>query len=112
MKQKLIYAGAIVGAVVLALAVWVMWRPANNANFPEGTDWLCVDPACKTHFKMTMKQLGEHYKENYGKRPLCPKCSKESVRAEVCGHCGKVYAASQGPNYCPYCRKLQVVKPD
>jgi hypothetical protein len=109
-KQHLVYASVVV-VVVAAVLVMAMRRGPNNENFPEGTDWLCLDPTCNTHFRLTMKELGEHYKQHYGKRPLCPKCGKEAVRAEVCGHCGKVYPQARGVQICPYCRKEQVAKP-
>jgi hypothetical protein len=107
MKQKLTYAGVIAVVVVVALAVYAMWRPANNANFPEGTDWICTNQACKTTFKLTMKQLGEHHKAHYGEPVPCPKCGQRAIRADKCAFCGKIYPQIQGNNFCPYCKKEQ-----
>jgi hypothetical protein len=111
MKNKLVYAVVIGVALVGAVVVWAMWRPANNPNFPQGTDWLCTNQACQNHFKLTMKELGDHHKAHYGQRPKCPKCGKDAVRAEVCAHCGKVYMQARGAQICPYCRKEQIIKP-
>jgi hypothetical protein len=111
MKDKLIYAVIVIVAVGLAAVGWMMWSPANNENFPEGTDWVCLEKNCGQHFKLTMSELGDHYKKNYGQRPKCPKCGKEAFRAEKCGHCGKVYPQSRGVQVCPYCKKEQVVTP-
>ena len=111
MKQKLIYGAVIVVVVAAVLGVWSMRGSPNNANFPQGTDWLCTNSACGNHYKMTVAELGEHHKKNYGQRPACPKCGKPAVRAEVCGHCGKVYPQNRGMQVCPYCGKEQIAKP-
>ena len=69
MKQKLIYGGVVVLVVGAVVVGWAMYQPANNPNFPEGTDWLCTDRACGIHFKLTTSQLSDHYKQHYGQRP-------------------------------------------
>ena len=104
-KQKLIYAAVIVVAVGAALAVWAMWPRANNANFPEGTDWQCLNTSCGNHFKLTMAQLGEHHQKNYGQPVKCPKCGQVAERAEVCPNCKKVFIQVRGMPVCPHCRK-------
>jgi len=39
--NKNLVKGIIVGGVVLvAVLGWMLYSPANNANFPGGTDWL------------------------------------------------------------------------
>ena len=105
MKQKLIYGAVIVVAVAGFLTVWSMIGGENNANFPEGTDWLCLNKACGNHFKLTMEQLGEHHKKNYGQPVKCPKCGQGADRAEVCRSCGKVFVQMRGMTHCPFCRK-------
>lgn len=107
MKQKLIYAGVIVAVVGATLLVWSMWSTPNNANFPEGTAWLCTDNKCGNHFKMTVKELAEYTRANYGQPVKCPKCQKVAVGAIECAHCGKVYHQMRGSNICPYCNKPQ-----
>jgi ribosomal protein L32 len=111
MQKNLVLGGIVVAVVAAAVVVWAMWTPANNANFPEGTLWMCTDRACGSHHNLSTKQLGEHYKANYGQLPKCPKCGKESVRAEKCDHCGKVYPQGRGVQVCPYCKKEKVAAP-
>lgn len=111
MKQKLIYGSVIIVVVGAVLAIWGTRRPANNANFPEGTDWLCLNRSCNTHFKLTMKELGEHHKANYGQPIKCPKCAQRADRAEVCKSCGKVFVQMRGMQGCPYCGKPLVPPP-
>jgi hypothetical protein len=111
MKQKLIYGGIVAAAVGVAVLVWAMWRPENNANFPEGTDWVCTNKTCGNHFKLTMKELGEHHKAHYGQLPKCPKCGKDAVRASVCSSCGKVFPQGRGMAACPYCGKPFAASP-
>ena len=104
-QQKLMYGAVIVVVVGVVLAILSMRRPANNANFPEGTDWLCLNPACQNHFKLTMKELGEHHKQHYGQPVKCPKCGQRADRADVCKSCGKVFVQMRGMTNCPFCRK-------
>ena len=104
-KQKLVYAGVIAAVVAAAVIVWAVWRPSNNANFPQGTLWLCSNPKCSAEFRLTMQQLGEHYKAHYGERPKCPKCGSEAYRADKCPSCGKVFPQTRGGSICPYCGK-------
>jgi hypothetical protein len=104
-KQKLTYGAVIVVIVGAVLTVWAMRGQPNNANFPEGTDWLCLNPACKNHFKLTMHELGEHHRLHYGQPVPCPKCGQRADRAEVCKSCGKVFQQMRGMTNCPYCGK-------
>jgi len=104
-QQKLIYGSVIVVVVGAVLAVVAMRRSPNNANFPEGTDWLCLNPACKNHFKLTMHELGEHHRLHYGQPVTCPKCGQRAFRAEVCKSCGKVFQQMPQMTNCPYCGK-------
>ncbi len=111
MNEKVIYGIVIALVVAGAVGGWMMWTPANNANFPEGTPWMCQNPSCKTEFHLTMKQLSEHYKANYGEQPKCPKCSQPALRAERCDHCGKLFPQQRGVNVCPHCGKEKVAQP-
>jgi predicted RNA-binding Zn-ribbon protein involved in translation (DUF1610 family) len=104
-KQKLIYAAVITVVVGAVLAIWGFRRPPNNANFPEGTDWLCTNRTCNNHFNLTMKDLGQFYKTHYGQRPKCPKCGSEAIRATVCPSCHKVFPQARDMFACPYCGK-------
>jgi hypothetical protein len=105
MNQKLVYAIVVVAAVGLAVGVWWFWDSPNNANFPQGTHWMCMDRACGGQATLTMKQLGQHNKEHFGKRPFCPKCKKETMRADVCRHCGKWYPQAPDSYVCPFCKQ-------
>ena len=111
MNPRLIYAAVIVVVVGGVLAFMAFRRPANNANFPEGTHWLCGDPKCATHYTLSVKELGEHHRKNFGKRPPCPKCGKEAFGAQQCVHCKKVYHQQRGMVHCPYCGKMQAAPP-
>jgi hypothetical protein len=111
MQKNLVLGGIVVGVVVIAVVGWAMWSPSNNANFPEGTLWICTDRACGSDHTLTTKQLSDHYKANYGQLPKCPKCTKETMRAERCGHCSKVYPQARGVQICPYCKKEKVAVP-
>ena len=106
MKQNLIYGAVIVVVVGAALTLWMMFGGKNNANFPEGTDWLCMNQACGNHFKLTMEQLGEHHRQNYGQPVKCPKCGTGiAERAQVCPSCQKLFVQVRGSPVCPHCRK-------
>jgi hypothetical protein len=108
MKDKRIYVGAAAVAVVLAVGGWLLWGGgANNENFPEGTLWMCTNPACGNTFTLTMKQLGEHHKAHFGQLPPCPKCGRDAIGAHKCEHCGKVYVEQRGSSICPFCFKPQ-----
>jgi len=100
---------ALVVVLVVAgiAAVWWYWRPANNANFPDGTFWLCANPQCKAEIVLTMKQLGEHHEKHYGQPLLCPKCNKpDPLRADRCPDCKKLYPQQRNiAPLCPYCKK-------
>ena len=69
MKKNVRYAVYAIAGVVAFIAVWMFFRPVNNDNRPEGTDWLCTSAACGTHFNLTMKELGEHEKKKWGQLP-------------------------------------------
>jgi hypothetical protein len=105
MKTKVAYGAVVLAALGVAVLVWALWDSPNNANFPEGTHWMCVDPSCGGQSTLTMAQLGQHNQKNFGKRPFCPKCTKETVRADVCRHCGKWYPQGRDSSFCPFCKK-------
>jgi hypothetical protein len=105
MNPKLMYGIVVMAALGVAVLVWSLWDSPNNANFPEGTTWMCVDPACGGQATLTLKQLGEHNQKHFGKRPFCPKCTKEMIRADVCRHCGKWYPSVRDNKFCPFCKQ-------
>lgn len=101
-----------IATIVLLLAVvgtfaW-KWRPANNANAPDGVFYMCSNQGCKHEWNMTMRELSDHHEKNYGQPVPCPKCGdKKSFRAEKCVHCGKMFPLSREPRPCPHCKKQQ-----
>jgi DNA-directed RNA polymerase subunit RPC12/RpoP len=106
MNKKLVQGIVIGGLVLVALLAWVLYTPANNSNFPGGTDWLCMNPSCATSFNLSIKQLAEYNKDHIGEPIKCPKCGTEAVRAEKCTHCGKVFPMPRDAQHrCPYCGK-------
>jgi len=91
----------VVGVLLVGMIAWASFRrPSNNANFPEGTWWLCKNGHS---FTMTIKQLGEWNKAHYGQSPQCPTCKAEAERAEKCPHCGTVSPAQRNSTTCPKC---------
>lgn len=109
-KKKVLIIGAI-ALVLVGAAYYFLWRPSNNQNFPEGTLWICQNEGCKAEFTMTMSELGEHYKNHYGEPVPCPKCGKaQTVRAERCPQCQKVFAQARGTQVCPYCKWTDAAK--
>ena len=106
MKNPKVVYGLVIAAVVLAaVVVWSLYSPANNANFPEGTAWLCTNPKCGNTFTLTMRQLGEHNKKNFGQPVQCAKCTAPAVRAQQCRHCQKWHPRPHEGYKCPHCGK-------
>ena len=105
--NKNVVKGIIIGsAVLVAVLAWWLYSPANNANFPDGTDWVCQSPTCKTGFTMTVKELAQYSKDRPGDPIKCPKCDTQAFRAEKCQHCGKYFPmVREGPHRCPFCGK-------
>ncbi|HZL37475.1 MAG TPA: hypothetical protein VFC78_19310 [Tepidisphaeraceae bacterium] len=102
-RDRLILIGAGVIVIVVACVVAVKWQSPNNADFPDGTWWLCENPTCKAEFKLTTKQISDWNLKHYGEHMLCPKCGQPSiVRAVKCPKCGDVYPA-EGARVCPKC---------
>lgn len=104
-KQQWLIAGVVGAVVLIAVGGWMLYRPANNENFPEGVQYLCVNPACKTAFTMTVHEVGEHHRLHYGEPIPCPKCKQPALRATKCPSCGKVFPQSRGESVCPFCQK-------
>jgi hypothetical protein len=111
MREKLKYIAGPLLVIGLGVLVWSMWPEENNANFPEGTDWLCGNTSDPHHFNLSVSDLAEHTQKHYGERPKCPKCGQDAFRAEKCVHCGKVYVPGRGASVCPFCKKPQVAPP-
>ncbi|MEX2215929.1 MAG: hypothetical protein WD768_17590, partial [Phycisphaeraceae bacterium] len=78
----------------------------NNANFPDGTYWICSKPDCKHEFNLSMKALSDHHEHHYGDPIPCPKCGTAgAVPASLCPHCRKIYRTSTSSTVCPHCQK-------
>jgi DNA-directed RNA polymerase subunit RPC12/RpoP len=108
--NKNVIKGLVVGGIVLiAVLGWALYQPSNNANFPDGTDWLCTNAQCKTAFNLSIEQLSDYSKDHAGEPIKCPKCGTASVRAEKCVHCGKVFPMSNAGHRCPFCGKDNAV---
>lgn len=103
---------AILSAVVLAVIVGTLFlwnrKSANNEDFPEGTQWVCTDQACATHFALTIRELAQHHEKHYGEPVPCPKCKKPAVRALKCEQCKTVYVMKRGDFKCPKCGKENI----
>jgi len=105
-KDKLVMA-AVIAVVVGGISLgWYCYRPVNNADFPDGTFWLCSNPKCNAETVLTMKQLGDHHAKHYGQPIPCPKCGAELLRADRCPDCKKLYPQQRNiAPLCPYCKK-------
>ena len=106
LPRREVLVGAVV-ALVVAAAAWVLWnaRPANNANFPDGLQYLCTSRACGHAFTLTMTQLSDHQKKHYGEPVKCTKCGAEARRADRCPSCAKVFTVERNQSACPHCKK-------
>ena len=106
MKRNLMF-GAVVVIIIAVVLIYAQARgPANNANFPEGLQYVCTDPGCGNAFTMTTREFGQHNEKHYGQPVPCPKCEKTTTaRAERCPHCGHVHKAQRGMAPCPQCGK-------
>lgn len=110
MNKNLVKGLIIGGVVLLAVVGWALYSPSNNANFPEGTDWLCQNPSCKTSFNLSMKELANYNKEHPGDPIKCAKCGTAAIRAEKCRHCGKHFPMPRDAAHrCPFCGKDNAV---
>jgi rRNA maturation protein Nop10 len=104
-RQKQISMGAIAAVVIIAGVVYWFYRPANNANMPRGTWWICSNNSCKTEFSLSMSQLSDHHEKHYGQPVPCPKCGSAAVKADKCPSCGKVFVMQRDSTKCPACGK-------
>lgn len=98
---------AVVVLVVLAVGygAW-KWRPANNENYPDGTFWICQNPACKNEFVMTVRDVAKFQETHYGQPVMCPKCKKQdTIGAERCENCKRLVSRAVRQSVCPYCKK-------
>lgn len=94
-------------ALAVAVAAWTLWnwRPANNANFPDGVQYLCTSRNCAHAFTLTMSQLSDHQKKHYGEPVKCTRCGTEARRAERCPSCANVFILERNQSACPKCGK-------
>ena len=106
MNKNLVKGIVVASVVVVAVVGWMLYSPANNANFPEGTDWVCMNPSCKTVFNLSVKELAEYNKDHVGEPVKCRKCNTQAVRADKCQHCGKAFPMQPSvQSRCPFCGK-------
>lgn len=107
-RQRLITAATVVVLLAVAGTLAWRWRPANNANAPDGVFYMCAEQKCRNEWNMTMRELSDHHTKNYGQPVPCPKCgSKLTGRAQKCVHCGKLFPMSRDTRPCPHCKKPQ-----
>jgi hypothetical protein len=104
-RQKQISTIAIVAVVVTAGVIFWWYQPANNANVPGGTWWICKSESCKQEFSLSMAQLSDHHEKHYGQPVPCAKCGSASVKADKCPSCGKVFVMQRDSTKCPACGK-------
>jgi len=107
--QRVAIGIAVVGFVI---AAFLLFGPGggddhgdNSASFPDGTYWMCSDPACGHEFKLTIKELSEHHEAHYGDPVPCAKCDKPAGRADLCKHCDKYFRVQRDSVTCPHCGK-------
>ena len=113
MNKNLVKGIVIGGVVLVAVLVWMLYSPANNANFPNGTEWVCQNPTCKNGFNLSINQLAQYNAEHRGEPIKCPKCGSPAVRAEKCVNCGKYFPAAPGSDHrCPFCGKINTPPPE
>lgn len=106
-KQIAILAGAavlIVGAILIYTSGGSE-HGENNANFPDGTFWICSSPSCKHEFNLSMQALSDHHKAHRGEPIPCPKCNSDSTRANRCPHCEKYSVLQRDSTVCPHCKQ-------
>jgi rubrerythrin len=103
-RDRLLLAGGGVIVVVAVLVYAWNYRPANTADQPNGTWWICQNPSCKAEFNLTTKQISDWSRTHYGQPKHCPKCDgTDIIRAYKCPKCGTVYPATPETTQCPKC---------
>ncbi len=109
--KQLLVALALLAAVILGgAAIWITLNPHgdNSANFPDGLFYVCQRESCGEEFVLTVREFGRHHEEHWGEPVPCPTCgSTKTVRAERCGHCGRMFpmVRMKGKVICRYCSK-------
>ena len=83
-------------------------HPDRNADFPQGTLWVCLD--CGHEFARSIRQLAAWHREHPGQSLPCPACgSTRTTRAARCPNCGRFVPRDKlrgaQPPVCPYCHK-------
>lgn len=107
-RERIITAAVVVVLLAVVGTFAWKWRPANNANAPEGVSYMCAAQNCRHEWNMTMRELSDHHQENYGQPVPCPDCgATKTLRAEKCVHCGKLYPLTRDARPCPHCKKPQ-----
>jgi len=109
-KKEAILAAVVVALCGLAVFMNLRKSPADQ-NFPEGTWWICTNKDCKHEFNLTIQQVSDHHKSNYGQPIPCPKCKSRALRGDKCLHCGKPFMARMTDIKCPHCGKENVTPP-
>jgi rRNA maturation protein Nop10 len=104
-RQKQISMGAGAAIIIVTGILYWFWRPANNANVPNGVWFLCTNDSCRNEFSMTMAQFSDHHAKHYGQPVRCPKCDSVAIKADKCPYCGKVFVMQRNGDICPACGK-------
>ena len=105
-KERLILGGAVILVLVVAGFVFWRWRPANNANHPDGIAFICQNAQCKNEFVMTIRDYDDYKSKHYGESMACPKCGQRgALRATVCPSCKRIFVRDRGNPACPFCQK-------
>lgn len=95
-------------ALLAATALqWQRWRSTTrNADFPDGSLWVCTDPKCAAEVVKTVREVGQFFQDHPDGQLNCPKCQAPLARAQRCPHCQHLYVSQRPPlRACPHCQQ-------
>src|SRR5262245_21266611 len=100
---------AVVAILALAIGLARRWAvsEARNADFPDGTLWVCGNRDCGKDFTLSLEEVAHFYATNSDGRMVCPHCSRAGAeRAQRCNSCARVFprAIATTARVCPHCK--------
>ncbi len=104
---KLLVALLGLACAAVLLARWATQDRGQDADFPEGTFWVCTSPQCQHEFNLSLDEVAAFYTENPDSEMPCPKCGQPAVRAKRCPFCERSFprVRGSGPVTCPHCNR-------